>query len=243
MGSRKLFALTFNNKPQILGIYPQYPGVVYATGAVIDGTSTLGGRLGSTIASAINSVGELITANLNTSAKTILGDFTFGASGAIKMITDANNGLWISPTGILGKKAGVNTFAIGIDGTANFSGTLSSASGTFGTITGGTLVGLTTNCIGASWSSPAVKFYANSTDYNNALVAGTVYAVVFGAKRYLAIDGLDGISLGVIGGNLTIGAAITTMAPNPTDTVSIGGILTVGTNAGKLQIPVGTNLY
>jgi len=70
-----------------------------------------------------------ISDTLDTSAKTILGDFTFGASGAIKMITDADNGLWISPTGILGKKAGVNTFAI------DTSGAITSFSLTTGNIT------------------------------------------------------------------------------------------------------------
>ena len=116
-------------------------GVVYATGAVIDGTTTIGGRLASTLASAIDSAGEIITANLNTSAKTILGEFIFSGSGALAMNTDANNGLWLSPTGILGKKAGANTFTIGIDGAATFAGTLAAASGTFGTITAGTIDG------------------------------------------------------------------------------------------------------
>eukprot|EP00919_Chromeraceae_sp_WS-2016_P027599 GHVR01065522.1.p1 GENE.GHVR01065522.1~~GHVR01065522.1.p1 ORF type:complete len:391 (+),score=70.85 GHVR01065522.1:195-1367(+) len=90
-----------------------------------------------------NFIGDLINARFDTSTKEILGDFTFGASGAIQMTTDASNGLWISPTGILGKKAGTTTFSIGIDGAATFAGTLVSASGTFGTITAGSISGVT----------------------------------------------------------------------------------------------------
>jgi len=107
-------------------------------GTDVDLVGSISGRSTAIIAGAINSIGHFIDANLDTSAKTILGDFTFGESGAIKMITDENNGLWISPTGILGKKAGDTTFAIDILGNATFSGTLVAAAGTLGEITIGT---------------------------------------------------------------------------------------------------------
>jgi len=81
---------------------------------------------------------NIINANLNTQTKQILGDFTFGASGAIKIITDANNGIWLSPTGILAKKAGNTTFVLETDGDATFAGSLLAASGTLGAITIGT---------------------------------------------------------------------------------------------------------
>lgn len=103
-------------------------------GADLNYVGKVSGRLTSVLASAINSAGAFINANLDTSAKTILSDFTFGASGAIKMITDADNGLWLSPTGILGKKAGATTFAIDIGGNATFAGTLSAVTGTFTSI-------------------------------------------------------------------------------------------------------------
>ena len=110
-----------------------------------DFVGTISGRSSATLAAAINTSGnvitELINTKLDTSAKQILGDFTFGASGAIKMITDANNGLWISPTGILGKKSGSTTFAITTSGDATFGGTLSAAAGTLGTITAATITG------------------------------------------------------------------------------------------------------
>jgi len=105
----------------------------------IDATSTIAGRLASVLASAINASGHFIDAALDTSTKEILGDFTFGESGAIKMTTDADNGLWISPTGILGKKAGATTFSITTSGDATFQGSIASGS----TITGVTITGST----------------------------------------------------------------------------------------------------
>ena len=82
-----------------------------------------------------NLIKDIINARLDTAAKQILGDFTFGTSGAIKMITDANNGLWLSPTGILGKKAGATTFSITTSGDATFAGELSATFGTLGALT------------------------------------------------------------------------------------------------------------
>lgn len=110
-------------------------------------------RLASVLATAIDASGHFIDSVLDTQTKQILGDFTFGESGAIKMITDANNGLWISPTGILGKKAGATTFAIGIDGSPTFVGSITGS-----TITGGTIQTATSGqrirIVSASATSP-----------------------------------------------------------------------------------------
>jgi len=111
---------------------------VSVVGGVLDGTTTLGGRVGSTLASAINSSGNFLDTRLNTSTKEILSDFTFGASGAIKMTTDVNNGLWLSPTGILGKKASATTFSIDTSGNATFSGDITGSIITGGTVQTGT---------------------------------------------------------------------------------------------------------
>jgi len=78
---------------------------------------------------------SFISDTLDTSTKTILGDFTFSSTGSIRMNTDSDNGLWISPTGILGKKSGNSTFSITTSGDATFAGTLTAASGTLGNIT------------------------------------------------------------------------------------------------------------
>lgn len=82
---------------------------------------------------------DLVNARLNTSAKTILSDFTFGVSGAIVMATDVNNGLWLSPTGILGKKAGVTTFAVDTSGNATYAGTVTASQIVAGILTGFTI--------------------------------------------------------------------------------------------------------
>lgn len=169
-------------------------GIIYATGAVIDGTSTIGGRTASTIATAIDSSGAFINANLNTSAKTILGSFTFSGSGAIAMNTDANNGLWLSPTGLLGKSGGVTTFAIDTNGNATFAGTLSGASGTFGTITSGTISGVTITGSTLSTAPSGQRTVLSSTflDFFNSsnINSGRIY----GTGTSLLIDSLQASS-------------------------------------------------
>jgi len=84
-------------------------------------------------------VTEVLGPALNTQTKLILGEFQFQDAGAIAMKTDANNGLWLSPTGLLGKKAGATTFAIDTAGNATFSGSVTGATISGGTITGSTI--------------------------------------------------------------------------------------------------------
>ena len=205
---------------------------------------TISGRSTATIASAIDSAGAFINANLDTSAKTILGDFTFGVSGAIKMITDANNGLWLSPTGILGKKAGANTFTIGIDGTATFAGTLSAASGTFGTITAGTLNGLTidgTSTLGGRLGSTiasAISALGNFIDANLDTSAKNILAVfTFGASGALQI----GTYVNGVSGDLRISpSGIVGRNSAGANTFTIDGTTGTATFAGTLSAAAGT---
>ncbi|MCK9320140.1 hypothetical protein [Methanoculleus sp.] len=117
------------------------------TGGSLDGTSTIGGRLCSTVAEAIDANGHFIDDRFDTDSKTILSDFTFGTSGALQIGTysDGVSGdIRISPNGILGRnKDGDTTFSInGTTGEATFGGTLVAASGTFGTVTAGILSGV-----------------------------------------------------------------------------------------------------
>ena len=90
-----------------------------------------------------NLIKDLINTKLDTATKQILGDFTFGASGAIKILGSGSAGVWISPTGILGKNtAGQTTFALNaFDGSAVFKGEILAGSIIGGEITGGTLTG------------------------------------------------------------------------------------------------------
>jgi hypothetical protein len=120
---------------------------IIITGGSLDGTSTIGGRLCSTVAEAIDANGHFIDDRFDTDSKTILSDFTFGTSGALQIGTysDGVSGdIRISPNGILGRnKDGDTTFSInGTTGEATFGGTLVAASGTFGTVTAGILSGV-----------------------------------------------------------------------------------------------------
>lgn len=115
-------------------------------GNVILNSVLINGRAGDVIAGSIdengNFINDLISDSLNSLTQRILGEYKFTGSGAIAINIDANNGLFLSPTGILGKKAGVTTFAVDTAGNATFGGTLVAASGTFGTITAGTMTGV-----------------------------------------------------------------------------------------------------
>ncbi len=120
---------------------------IIITGGSLDGTSTIGGRLCSTVAEAIDANGHFIDDRFDTDSKTILSDFTFGTSGALQIGTyesGVSGDIRISPNGILGRnKDGDTTFSInGTTGDATFGGTLVAASGTFGTVTAGILSGV-----------------------------------------------------------------------------------------------------
>jgi len=125
-----------------------WDGSTLSVDGAISATSTIGGRLGSTLASSINSAGNLITdlinARLDTAGKTILADFTFGVSGALAIGTysaGVNGDVRLSQNGILGRnKDNVTTFAIdATTGEATFRGTLA-ASGVFtGTLSAATV--------------------------------------------------------------------------------------------------------
>lgn len=100
---------------------------------------------------------NIINNALNTSSKTILTDFTFESTdyaGAFKTgnitwsdttgLVTGGTGIVMNARGIIGANAGVATFSIdSTTGNATFAGTLSGASGTFGTITSGTIQGCT----------------------------------------------------------------------------------------------------
>ena len=120
---------------------------IIITGGSLDGTTTIGGRLCSTVAEAIDANGHFIDERFDTDSKTILSDFTFGTSGALQIGTYENGvsgDIRISSNGILGRnKDGDTTFSInGTTGDATFGGTLVAASGTFGTVTAGILSGV-----------------------------------------------------------------------------------------------------
>ena len=105
-----------------------------------DGSFKFKDASGNTLLDSLGAGGNyvnLINSVLNTQTKQILGEFTFGASGAIAIAADGNNGLWLSSNGLLGKRAGATTFAIDTSGNATFAGALSAVTGSIGSLTGG----------------------------------------------------------------------------------------------------------
>ena len=161
-------------------------GTAKFTNVEVTGTSTVGGRLATTLGGAINVGGDLINdiinSRLNTQTEEILGDYDFGATGSLVMANDANNGIWLSPTGILGKKSGTPTFTITTSGDATFAGELSSAFGTFGIITAGTIQGSTTYNVAAPG---AINMFEAAIYFKDSggTTQGYVYGDVFGGTQ------------------------------------------------------------
>lgn len=83
-----------------------------------------------------------LDAILDAQTAEIIAEWTFKDSGALAIKVNASNGIWLSPTGILAKKAGVTTFAITSSGDATFGGSLiAGVSIESPVITGGTITG------------------------------------------------------------------------------------------------------
>jgi hypothetical protein len=139
-----------------------------------------------------NLIKDIINTRLDTAAKQILGEFVFGASGAIKIIIDANNGIWLSPTGILGKKAGANTFSLGIDGTANYYGPLAASQ-----ITTGTLVVARTEakCTNPNADQTSLNTAADTAKVQGyTLIAGGYLQTVYINANYITAGTLTAIA-------------------------------------------------
>ena len=77
--------------------------------------------------SALNSV----AGKLSKAGDTITGKITFSVADGMFAGTDTNNGVYFGSTGLIGRKAGANTFYIDTAGTAVFAGQLSAATGSF----------------------------------------------------------------------------------------------------------------
>jgi len=163
-------------------------GALTATSAAI--TGTISGRSTATVAAAINSSGNLITdlinARLDSSAKTMLSGFTFGAadySGALSAGTitwntttgaiTGGSGTLVYRGGIVGASAGVATFTLdAATGAATFAGTLSAPSGNLGGfVLGSDYIRDAADSMGMASTvsgSDDVRFWAGSTFSNRA---------------------------------------------------------------------------
>jgi len=147
-----------------------------------------------------NWIKDLITSSIDSQSKEILGEYIFSGSGALAIKTDANNGLWISPSGILGKKAGANTFTLDNSGNATFAGTLVATSGTLGTITAGNINGVTITGGTLQTAASGLRTILNSNNilfYNNAIQKGFIrpdsgQSIVIGSADDFYLTNLSG---------------------------------------------------
>lgn len=103
----------------------------------------------------------------------ITGPVTFATNGGILAATNADNGVFMGPNGLVGKKAGATTFAIDTAGNASFGGTLNAASGTFaGTLDANAINAVNTiNIVGNAVTIPAGAEYLSPDAPND----GTIF--------------------------------------------------------------------
>lgn len=195
-------------------------GDITANNATIIGT--ISGRSTATVAATINVAGNVITdlinARLDTSAKTMLSDFSFGAadySGALKAGTITWNtttgaiaggsGVLVYRGGIVGAAAGVATFIIdAATGAATFAGALSAPTGNIGGFTlGSDYIRDVANSMGlASTVSGAddVRFWAGATFANRATAPFRVTEAGALVATSATISGTITATTGSIGG-------------------------------------------
>lgn len=121
----------------------------------------------------------------------IIAEWSFKDSGALAIKTDANNGIWLSPTGILAKNGGVTTLTITSSGEATFAGSLAAGiSITSPVITGGTITG---SVLQTASTGLRVKMSSSPTNkiefMDGSNVEGVLEIVTSGNDYYLKLGG------------------------------------------------------
>jgi len=226
-------------------------------GTRVGGVGSLGGKLATEVndasvkaENAINSDYDLITdvinARLDTAAKTILGDFTFGASGALQIgIYEAgvSGDVKISPAGILARdKDNATTIAIdGTTGNVTMSGTITAIAGYIGGWA------ISTTAIYYDGATDAVSAGMASADYP--FYAGKKYADRATAPFRVTPDGA------LVATSATITGSFTINNPGDIDQTSLGNSAAAGATVGAnwssnlsnipntLGAPAGTGLF
>jgi len=235
-----------------------------ATGA-LDLIGTVSGRSTAILASAIDSAGHFSDANFNTSAKTILGAFTFGASGAIQIgsyVNGVSGDIRISPNGLLARNsAGITTIAV--DGTTGAITAFILNAGEINgvTVTGGTIQTsalLTVDRVVISGANNDIEFWNEDgdvsatifTDYNPLnLMSGVGMAA--GGGTYLSLSGKGSMgfaSLGASGNADNDGGITVTWDANDPTTIRLSLLSTIGGVTADLPIdaeliPYANNAY
>lgn len=100
---------------------------------------------------------DAIDASLQKAGGTITGRISMTVADGIFAGTDTNNGVYFGSGGLVGKKAGGTTFAVGVDGSAVFGGDLQAVTGTFKTVSCGTASGFTEGA-GVWMDGPSQRF-------------------------------------------------------------------------------------
>lgn len=110
--------------------------VAAVNAAALDATDKANAAQSAAISSAASDATTKANAVLATSLQkagdAITGPVTFATNGGILAATDADNGVFMGPNGLVGKQAGEPTFAIDTAGNASFAGTLNVASAASG---------------------------------------------------------------------------------------------------------------
>lgn len=110
--------------------------VAAVNAAALDATDKANAAQSAAISSAATDATTKANAVLATSLQkagdAITGPVTFATNGGILAATNADNGVFMGPNGLVGKKAGATTFAIDTAGNASFGGTLNVSSAASG---------------------------------------------------------------------------------------------------------------
>lgn len=192
-------------------------GVVTANGAVLDSSSSIGGRTGTTISGTINSSGDITTSSFNTSTRQILETFQFPTDdydGAIKTgnivlsgsgTISSGTGVIIYRNGIFGANNGAVKFSLDTNGNATFAGQLSAPTGNIGGWTIGN------NLLYAGSGYYKVGLEADATLGGISIYAGSSDGT--GSKNtalfYVTNNGFVKADYGFIGGAYVQGGVIT----------------------------------
>ncbi len=175
----------------------------------------------------VNSLGNTVISTVN---QNILKDFSFGStdfSGAVKSGTitwntstgavTGGSGVLLFRGGIVGANSGVTTFVIDAStGNATFAGTLSGASGTFGTITAGVIDGCdvyANNFRNKRWT---VNYGLNTTVGWETTTSGGATLTPY-SSNIMVLSALDSLGASAIGAIEvgSFGIDLTTNATSP----------------------------
>jgi hypothetical protein len=249
------------------GNYVTWDGSTLSVGGTISSASTIGGRSGTDIASAINSGGVIsnsgLNNKLNVSTGVILSSFSFEGSnyaGALKAgdITwntsgaiTGGSGIVVNAAGIIGAKNGATTFSISSStGDAVFRGEVTGTSGSIGDwqISSGSIVRsylVSNRTITTTLGSNGILSLSNTFTYGGDIIldATTNVSFVRCGRSYL-VDSLNGPAIfsGKFISNDDTGYYCIPNSTSNFNALNVGGNAVLTTGSGALTAGASTNL-